>query len=44
MSDSTDNADISTANTMRERAGESRLKIWLPFGANRLQVTAIRQK
>ncbi len=26
---------------MRERAGESRLKIWLLLGANRLQVTAI---
>ncbi|MFD1563168.1 hypothetical protein ACFR99_06380 [Haloarchaeobius amylolyticus] len=26
---------------MRERAGESRLKIWLLLGANRLQVTAV---
>lgn len=35
------NTDISTANTMRERAGESRLKIWLLLAANRLQVTGI---
>jgi hypothetical protein len=33
--------DVSTANTMRERAGESRLKIWLLLAANRLQVTAV---
>ena len=33
--------DVSTGNTMRERAGESRLKIWLLLGANRLQVTAV---
>ena len=33
--------DVSTANTMRDRAGESRLKIWLLLGANRLHVTAI---
>ncbi|MFB1064965.1 hypothetical protein [Natrinema sp. H-ect4] len=34
-------SDISTANTMRERAGESRLKIWLLLAASRLQVTAV---
>ena len=33
--------DISTANTMRERAGESRLKLWLLLKTNRLQVTAV---
>ena len=33
--------DIGTANTMRERAGENPLKIWLLLGANRLQVTAV---
>ncbi|WP_164974734.1 hypothetical protein [Halegenticoccus tardaugens] len=31
--------DISTENTMRERAGESRAKLWLLLGANRLIVT-----
>ncbi|WP_227376694.1 hypothetical protein [Haladaptatus halobius] len=35
MSDS----EISTANTMRERAGESRAKLWLLLGARRLVVT-----
>jgi hypothetical protein len=33
--------DVSTANTMRDRAGESRLKIWLLLAANRLHVTAV---
>ena len=33
--------DVSTGNTMRERAGENRVKIWLLLGANRLQVTAL---
>jgi hypothetical protein len=32
--------DISTANTMRERAGESRFKLWVLLSANRLHVTA----
>lgn len=41
MSEQTENADISTANTMRERADESRVKIWLLLAANRLQVTAV---
>lgn len=33
--------DVSTANTMRERAGESRIKLWLLLRANRLLVTAV---
>jgi hypothetical protein len=33
--------DVSTANTMRERAGESRLKLWILLSANRLVVTAV---
>ncbi|MCU4753593.1 hypothetical protein OB919_16640 [Halobacteria archaeon AArc-curdl1] len=32
---------VSTADTMRERADESRLKIWLLIGANRLVVTGV---
>ena len=35
-----DSSDISTGNTMRERADESRLKLWLLLGANRLVLTA----
>lgn len=35
------NNKISTEDTMRERAGESRLKLWLLLGANRLVVTAV---
>ncbi|RRJ31551.1 hypothetical protein [Halocatena pleomorpha] len=31
--------DVSTANTMRERAGENRFKLWLLLHANRLIVT-----
>lgn len=38
MSDD-DIGDIGTANTMRERAGESRAKLWLVLGARRLVVT-----
>ena len=34
-------ADIGTANTMRERADESRLKLWVMLGANRLLVTGL---
>jgi hypothetical protein len=41
VTDQSDSTDIATANTMRERAGESRLKIWLLLASNRLQVTAI---
>ncbi|WP_256687489.1 hypothetical protein [Halococcus qingdaonensis] len=33
--------DISTANTMRERANESRIKLWVMLGANRLLITAL---
>ncbi|GAA0471848.1 hypothetical protein MUK72_19750 (plasmid) [Halococcus dombrowskii] len=33
--------DVSTANTMRERANESRLKLWILLKANRLLVTAV---
>ena len=33
--------DVSTTNTMRERAGESRLKLWLLLKANRLHITAV---
>lgn len=33
--------DVSTANTMRERAGESYVKLWLLLGANRWYVTAV---
>lgn len=33
--------DVSTANTMRDRAGESRIKIWILLAANRLHVTAV---
>jgi len=32
--------DISTANTMRERADESRFKLWVMLSANRLFITA----
>ncbi|WP_114576826.1 hypothetical protein [Saliphagus sp. LR7] len=39
-SDDGDEDQVSTENTMRERAGESRLKLWLLLGANRLGVTA----
>jgi hypothetical protein len=31
--------DVSTENTMRERSGESRLKLWMLLKANRLVVT-----
>lgn len=33
--------DISTANTMRERSNESRLKFWILLKANRLLATAV---
>ena len=32
--------DVSTANTMRERADESRIKLWILLKANRLVLTA----
>ncbi|WP_137288821.1 hypothetical protein [Natronorubrum halophilum] len=37
----TDETDISTANTMRERSGESRIKLWMLLRANRLLVSTI---
>ncbi|WP_440009086.1 hypothetical protein [Halomicrococcus sp. SG-WS-1] len=37
----TDETDISTANTMRERSGESRIKLWLLLRANRLLVSSV---
>jgi len=33
--------EVQTADTMRERADESRLKLWLLIGANRLVVTVV---
>lgn len=39
MSDGEGEAEIQTANTMRERSGENRLKIWLLLRMNRLLVT-----
>ncbi|WP_121744244.1 hypothetical protein [Natronorubrum halophilum] len=33
--------EVSTQNTMRERADESRLKLWLLLGANRTLVTVV---
>ncbi|WP_224448983.1 hypothetical protein [Haloprofundus salilacus] len=36
-----DESDIGTANTMRGRSGESRLKIWLLFRTNRFVLTAL---
>ena len=41
MSEDAEGQDISTADTMRERADESRVKIWLLLRASRLQVTAV---
>ncbi len=37
----TEKSNGSAANTMRERAGESRLKLWLLLGANRLLITGV---
>ncbi|AQL44144.1 hypothetical protein BV210_16140 [Halorientalis sp. IM1011] len=37
----TDGSDIGTANTMRERSGESRIKLWLLLRANRLLVASV---
>ncbi|MWG34002.1 hypothetical protein [Halomarina oriensis] len=34
-------SDVSTENTMRARAGESRIKLWVLLGANRLFVTGV---
>lgn len=38
-SDVDTSVDVATENTMRERAGESRFKIWILLAANRLYVT-----
>ncbi|MFC7176326.1 hypothetical protein [Halosegnis marinus] len=37
--ESSGDAEFSTANTMRERANESRLKLWVMLSANRLLIT-----
>ncbi len=39
--DTDQDVGISTANTMRERANESRIKLWVMLSANRLVVTAL---
>ncbi|WP_136717622.1 hypothetical protein [Halorientalis salina] len=36
-----EDTDVSTANTMRERAGESRTKLWILLRVNRLFLTGI---
>ncbi|SNZ05723.1 hypothetical protein SAMN06269185_0932 [Natronoarchaeum philippinense] len=41
MSNDDDSTAVSTANTMRGRSGESRLKIWLLFRTNRFALTAV---
>ncbi len=41
MSDDTNEDKISTQDTMRERADESRIKLWLLIGANRQLVTGV---
>ena len=41
MGETDDTDEVSTADTMRERADESRLKLWLLIGANRLVVTGV---
>ncbi|HET7323597.1 MAG TPA: hypothetical protein VFJ06_04635 [Halococcus sp.] len=40
-SDVEPDVDISTANTMRERANESRLKLWAMLNASRLLITGL---
>ncbi|MGM0389916.1 MAG: hypothetical protein ACQEP0_15710 [Natrinema limicola] len=37
----TDETDISTAHTMRERTGESRIKLWVLLRTNRLVVASV---
>jgi len=37
----TDETDIGTANTIRERSGESRTKLWMLLRANRLLVSSV---
>ncbi|MDG5758662.1 hypothetical protein QA600_04840 [Natronococcus sp. A-GB1] len=41
MSEESDEKQVSTGDTMRERADESKLKLWLIVGANRQFVTAV---
>ncbi|MDG5821912.1 hypothetical protein [Natronococcus sp. A-GB7] len=41
MSSEEDADQVSTADTMRERADESKLKLWLLLGANRQLVTGV---
>lgn len=41
MSDDTNEDEVSTQDTMRERADESRIKLWLLMGANRQLVTGV---
>jgi hypothetical protein len=41
MDDGSSSSRLSTANTMRERAGESRLKLWVLLEANRLVATGV---
>ena len=40
-SDIDPDVDVGTANTMRERADESRIKLWVMLGANRLFITGL---
>ena len=39
--DTSGEKNVSTANTMRERADESRFKLWVMLSANRLVITAV---
>jgi hypothetical protein len=39
--DTSGEKSVSTANTMRERADESRFKLWVMLSANRLVITAV---
>ncbi|ELY65768.1 hypothetical protein [Natronococcus jeotgali] len=41
MSENADEDQISTADTMRKRADESRIKLWLLIGANRQVITGV---
>jgi ABC-type antimicrobial peptide transport system permease subunit len=39
--DTDSDVDIGTADTMRERSNESRIKLWVVLGANRLLITGL---
>jgi hypothetical protein len=39
--DTDSDVDIGTADTMRERSNESRIKLWVALGANRLLITGL---